>query len=136
MLKAKDSVYDFKSGQTLSFDQVPPNASTICSEPYAFHQTPLPLKLLSLLYMLVAWGTDDVQDFLKNQLLLKQEGDFQSDFKPNNAWTSKFRYTVSSYQHSMESQARFLKALSTFGGLYHPMLNRKQNPALASCWTK
>lgn len=88
----QDTLYDFATGQTVPFTAIPPNASTLCSEPYPFHQCQPPFRLIALLFALVSNGRVDTID-------------------EKNITT-------------------FFETLQTLGGLYHPTLNRKDNPAI------
>jgi hypothetical protein len=111
----KDVVYEFSRGTTMPLQSVASETATVCYVDRIFDQIEPPFTLLGLVQTLIAWGKDITQEKAKLLLIPEQERD---------------RYNEGCLQHIKESESRFHKALTTFGGLYHPEINRKTNPAL------
>ena len=115
LVEFKDCVFEFAKGTTYTFQQVAPETATVCFVNNNFDQCIPPINTLGLLHTLVAWGKDISQE-RKELLKIPQK--------------SLTRYDQASIQHFEKSQQRFIEALETFGGLFHPSHNRKQNKAL------
>lgn len=114
----KDYIYEFFEGKTIPLDSVPPNTATLCFENYTFDQCTPPFTLLGLLHTLVAWGKDITTE--RNEVQAIPTDQLQ-------------KYDIGRIELFQKSEDRFFEALQTFGGLYHPQDNRKQNPAIYLC---
>lgn len=115
LVEFNDCVYQFFNGNTLPFEYVPPITASLCHVDQNFDQCTPPFTLVGLLHTLIAWGKDIAQE--REQLLAIPANQLQKEH-------------LGTLQHQQNSEDRFNKALRTFGGMYHPHDNRKQNPAL------
>ena len=118
LVEFKDCIYNFYDGTTISLQDVKPNTATFCHVKSNFDQCRPPYTLLGLLHTLIAWGQDITKE-RKEVLAIPVD--------------ERKRYDLARIQHFQKSEDRFRDALQTFGGLYHPNDNRKQNPALYLC---
>lgn len=80
-----------------------------------FDQCTPPYNTLGLLHYLIAWGEDITPDV--ERLVRKDKHELD-------------RYDEGRIMHMQASQKSFDEPLQTFGGLFHPTHNRKQNKAL------
>lgn len=115
LVEFKDKLFEFSRGTTLPFQQVAPQTATVCFVNEEFDQCIPPYNTLGLLHCLVAWGEDITGEF--ERIARKDTNELD-------------RYDKGRFHHMQQSQKRFAEALETFGGLFHPTHNRKQNKAL------
>lgn len=116
-----DCLYDFTLGQTLV---TPALNTTICSASNTdceFAACRPPYQLLGLLSVLTGWGRNESA---KGRTLVST--------LPSNSeeLSSDERFAKACASHYLEKENRLLKALCAIGGIFHPRLNRKDNPAL------
>ena len=115
LVEFKDSLYDFSKGCLLDFQSVSPQTATVCFVGDNFDDCEPPFTFLGILHVLIAYGVD----------ITPQRKDLSN--KPETLYTNA---DTAALQRFQKCDNLFKDALKTFGGLFHPMLNRKRNPAL------
>lgn len=115
LVEFKDCLYEFSRGTTQSKQEVAPETSTVCYVNTDFDNCEPPFTLLGLVHMLICLG--------KNILPEKESLQLIPPKKLNKSQKV-------SLKQMRQFEDRFCEALSAFGGMYHPTLNRKKNPAL------
>lgn len=113
LIEFQDTLYNFTEGTTVNPDLIDQSTQTLCFINNKWNDTKPPLKLLGLFSILVAWGLPF------SDIGYPQKADLHTD-----------RFLRSSQEHAEESFFRVIEALQAFGGLFHPEINRKINPAL------
>jgi hypothetical protein len=125
----KDKVYDFYKGNILKINEVAPQTSTFCFINKTFNECEPPFVSLGLLTLLISGGNAPQKE--KGAPLHKVKNNKVKNNKvENHFFSTKKNKGISILSQKECFYQRIRKAIRTFGGLFHPYLNRKMNPAL------
>lgn len=128
LIEFRDCLYSFDQANVIQFSQVSSSTVSVCSEPYTFDETPLPYRMLYLLYLLISDGKDTSNAFSASRKILKRNDALEKPLL--SLPKGQPRDIRRQYDQLQGYMQHFFKALETFGGLYHPKSERKKNKVL------
>ena len=116
-IELRDSIYEFNRGQTKKFSDIASETIIICHENVNFKDCLPPYVTLGLLHNVVDEG-----------IYKSSEEDLEklSKKKPNTRKEEAGRIL----KHNLYVRNKVIKTLQVLGGLFHPEISRKQNPAI------
>lgn len=123
IIEFKDCIYELKDATKMPLESVCPQTSSLCHVDSLFDDCEPPYTILGLLYTIMNWGREQVEEITQLEELERsaQQNQNGAHFKQPQ---------IQIRENHKKSDLRFLEALKAFGGLYHPEANRKKNPAL------